>query len=44
MHGVVGIYNANSVGDDIEVYTDDTKSTVSSKFFTLGAASSQLIP
>merc|ERR1711865_56172 len=35
MHGVVGIYNANSVGDDIEVYTDDTKSTVSSKFFTL---------
>jgi len=33
MHGVVGIYNANSVGDDIQVYDGDGKET--SKFFTL---------
>merc|ERR1719420_1180111 len=28
MHAVLGIYRANSVGDDIEVYTDDTASEV----------------
>merc|ERR1719424_1677414 len=27
MHGVVGIYNANSVGDDIQVYDGDGKET-----------------
>jgi 5-methyltetrahydrofolate--homocysteine methyltransferase len=35
MHAVVGIYDANSVGDDIEVYTDDSRSEVSCKFFSL---------
>jgi 5-methyltetrahydrofolate--homocysteine methyltransferase len=35
MHGIVGIYNANSVGDDIEVYTDDSRSEVASKLLTL---------
>jgi 5-methyltetrahydrofolate--homocysteine methyltransferase len=33
--GTVGIYRANAVGDDIEVYTDATASEVSCKFFTL---------
>jgi 5-methyltetrahydrofolate--homocysteine methyltransferase len=35
MHAVVGIYAANSVGDDIEVYTDDTRGEVKCKFYTL---------
>merc|ERR1719498_1260645 len=35
MHAVVGIYRTNSVGDDIEVYTDDSAKEVSCKFFTL---------
>jgi 5-methyltetrahydrofolate--homocysteine methyltransferase len=35
MHAVVGIYRANSVGDDIEVYTDESAKEVSCKFFTL---------
>lgn len=34
MHAVIGIYKANSVGDDIEVYTDDS-SEAKHKFFTL---------
>jgi 5-methyltetrahydrofolate--homocysteine methyltransferase len=29
MVGIVGIYPANSVGDDIEVYTDETRAEVS---------------
>lgn len=28
MRGIVGIYAANAVGDDIEVYTDDTRAEV----------------
>jgi 5-methyltetrahydrofolate--homocysteine methyltransferase len=35
MHAVVGIYRANSVGDDIEVYTDESAKEVSCKFYTL---------
>jgi 5-methyltetrahydrofolate--homocysteine methyltransferase len=35
MHAVVGIYEANSVGDDIEVYTDESRAEVKCKFFTL---------
>jgi len=34
-HGVVGIYHANAVGDDIEVYTDETRQEVQCKFCTL---------
>jgi 5-methyltetrahydrofolate--homocysteine methyltransferase len=30
-HAVVGFYPANSIGDDIEVYADDTRTTVVSK-------------
>ncbi|RKP23035.1 activation domain of methionine synthase [Syncephalis pseudoplumigaleata] len=33
--GVVGLYPANSVGDDIEVYTDETRTTVAAKFYGL---------
>merc|ERR1719387_3262595 len=33
--GVVGVWPANSVGDDIEVYTDDDRNTVSCKFYGL---------
>jgi len=35
MHAIVGIYEANSVGDDIEVYTDATRSETRCKFFSL---------
>lgn len=28
MVGIVGIYAANSVGDDIEVYTDESRAEV----------------
>merc|ERR1719199_1996390 len=35
MHAVVGIYRANSVGDDIEIYTDESAKEVSCKFYTL---------
>ncbi|CAD7704532.1 unnamed protein product [Ostreobium quekettii] len=35
MNGMVGLYPANSVGDDIEVYTDDSRTTVAAKFFGL---------
>jgi 5-methyltetrahydrofolate--homocysteine methyltransferase len=34
-HGVVGLYPANSVGDDIEVYTDETRSEVAATLYTL---------
>eukprot|EP00933_Yihiella_yeosuensis_P015814 TRINITY_DN13673_c0_g1_i1.p1 TRINITY_DN13673_c0_g1~~TRINITY_DN13673_c0_g1_i1.p1 ORF type:complete len:827 (+),score=235.85 TRINITY_DN13673_c0_g1_i1:172-2481(+) len=33
--GVVGIWPANSVGDDIEVYTDENRDTVKCKFYGL---------
>lgn len=33
LNGIVGIYPANSVGDDIEVYEDETRSTTSAKFY-----------
>jgi 5-methyltetrahydrofolate--homocysteine methyltransferase len=33
--GVVGIWPANSTGDDIEVYTNDERDTVSCKFYGL---------
>lgn len=28
MRGIVGIYAANTVGDDIELYKDDTRAEV----------------
>ncbi|MGW8123136.1 methionine synthase [Roseivirga echinicomitans] len=31
-NGVVGLYPANSVGDDIEVYTDDTRTEIKTVF------------
>lgn len=33
--GIMGFFPANSVGDDIEVYTDDSRSTVKTTFHTL---------
>lgn len=33
--GSIGIFPANTVGDDIEVYTDETRSTVRCRFFGL---------
>ncbi len=33
--GIFGFFPANSVGDDIEVYTDDTRATVRAVFHTL---------
>jgi 5-methyltetrahydrofolate--homocysteine methyltransferase len=33
--GVVGIFPANSTGDDIEIYTDETRTHVSHRLFTL---------
>jgi len=33
--GIIGIYPCNSVGDDIEVYTDDTRETKKCTFYTL---------
>ncbi|KAI1315259.1 hypothetical protein EDD11_001040 [Mortierella claussenii] len=33
--GIVGFYPANSVGDDIEIYEDDTRSKVVAKFYGL---------
>jgi len=33
--GVIGIHPANAVGDDIEVYTDESRTTVSQKFYGL---------
>jgi len=34
-NGVIGFWAANSVGDDIELYTDDTRSEVLSTIYTL---------
>ena len=34
-NAVVGVFPANAVGDDIEVYTDDTRSKVETTFHTL---------
>ena len=34
-HGVTGLFPANSAGDDIEVYTDDTRARKLTTFFTL---------
>ena len=34
-NGVIGFWPANSVGDDIEVYTDDTRSTLLTRIHTL---------
>jgi 5-methyltetrahydrofolate--homocysteine methyltransferase len=34
-HGVVGIYPANSIGDDIELYADESRSNVTNKLFSL---------
>jgi len=34
-NGVIGFWPANSVGDDIEIYTDDTRKTVLSRIHTL---------
>jgi len=33
--GVIGVHPANSVGDDIEVYTDESRTTVAQKFYGL---------
>ncbi len=33
--GVIGLFPANSVGDDIEVYTDETRTVNAASFFTL---------
>lgn len=33
--GVVGIYPANAVGDDIEVYADEARAEVKARFFGL---------
>jgi len=35
MHAMIGIYRANSVGDDIEVYADEASSEAKCKFFCL---------
>ena len=34
-HGVAGLYPANSVGDDIEIYADDTRTEVIARFHAL---------
>jgi 5-methyltetrahydrofolate--homocysteine methyltransferase len=34
-NGVVGIYPANAVGDDIEIYTDESREEVATTFHTL---------
>jgi 5-methyltetrahydrofolate--homocysteine methyltransferase len=34
-HGVIGIFPANSVGDDIELYADESRSNSHHKLFTL---------
>ena len=39
--GVVGLWPANSVGDDIEVYTDETRTTVLATVHTLRQQTSQ---
>merc|ERR1719424_939090 len=34
-HGLIGIFPANSVGDDIELYADESRSNSHHKLFTL---------
>ncbi len=34
-HGVIGFFPANSVGDDIELYTDDSRAHVLTTFYSL---------
>ncbi|CAN5472927.1 methionine synthase [soil metagenome] len=34
-HGVAGLFPANSVGDDIEIYTDESRQEVLTRFHTL---------
>lgn len=34
-HGIVGFYPANSVGDDIEIYSDESRSQVLAKLYGL---------
>jgi len=34
-HGVAGLFPANSVGDDIEIYTDESRTEVLTRFHTL---------
>lgn len=35
LNAIVGFFPANAVGDDIEVYTDETRTQVATKFFGL---------
>ena len=35
MHGIVAIYPANSVGDDMEIYADESRSSATHKFYGL---------
>ena len=35
LNGIIGLFPANSVGDDIEVYTDDTRNDVQCKLLGL---------
>ena len=35
LHAIVGLYPANSVGDDVEVYTDETRTEVRATLFGL---------
>jgi 5-methyltetrahydrofolate--homocysteine methyltransferase len=35
LNGIVGIYPANSVGDDIEVYADESRTTPTQTFYGL---------
>ena len=34
-HGIAGLFPANAVGDDIEIYTDESRSEVLTRFHTL---------
>lgn len=35
LNGIVGIYPANSIGDDIEVYADESRDTPTQTFYGL---------
>lgn len=35
LRGMIGFYPANSVGDDIEIYTSEDRNVVGEKFYTL---------
>ena len=39
-NGVIGFFPANVVGDDIEVYTDETRTEVLTTFTTCGSSAS----